>query len=37
MLTHIYVKNFVLIDQVTLDFSEGMSVLPERPAQENHC
>ncbi len=26
MLTHIYVKNFVLIDQVTLDFSEGMSV-----------
>ena len=26
MLTHIYVKNFVLIDQVALDFSDGMSV-----------
>ena len=26
MLTHIYVKNFVLIEQVALDFSDGMSV-----------
>ena len=27
MLTHLYVKNFVLIDQVNLDFNDKMSVL----------